>query len=67
MLLWKESLDHLTIPFKKCKNLEYLHKHSDIKDDWLKLVQNITDVLGKHTNRLFLKDEPFTVLFCSAC
>ena len=67
MLLWKESLHHLTIPLKKCKNLEYLRKHPDIKDDWLKLVQNIIDVLDKHTNRLFLKDEPFTVLFCSAC
>ena len=52
---------------KKCKNLEDLQKHPHIKDDWLKLVQNVIDVLDKHTNRLFLKDEPFTVFFCSAC
>ena len=52
---------------KKCKNLEDLRKHPDIKDDWLKLVRNVIDVLDKRTNRLFLKDEPFTVLLCSSC
>ena len=54
-------------PIKKCKNLEDLHKHPDIKNDWLKSVQNVIDVLDKWTNRLFLKDEPFMSLFCSAC
>ena len=52
---------------KKCKNLEDLRKHPGIKDDWLKLVQNVIAVLDKRTNHLFLKDEPFTVLLCSAC
>ena len=51
----------------KSKNLEDLRKHPDIKDDWLKSVQNVIGVLDKCTNRLFLKSEPFTVLFCSAC
>ena len=65
------ALERQTSPsndtFTKCKNLEDLRKHPDIKDDWLKSVQNVIGVLDKRTNRLFLKNEPFTVLFCSAC
>ena len=52
---------------KKCKNLEDLCKHSDIKDGWLKLVRNVIDILDNCMNCLFLKDEQFMVLFCSAC
>ena len=52
---------------KKCKNLEDLHKYPDIKDDWLKSVQGVIDVLNNCANCLFLKDEPFMVLLYSAC
>lgn len=47
---------------KKCKNLEDLRKHPEIRDDWNASLQPLISTLEDRVKRLALKDTPFLVL-----
>ena len=46
---------------KKCKNLEDLRRHAEIKEDWLNSLNPLMQTIEGRIKRLSLKGEPFEV------